>query len=53
MTDTNDSLKIKLQICFGIFGIVSTVIALASLHYRDSLGCILFNRSQRPSENER
>jgi hypothetical protein len=31
-----------LQVCVGVFGILSTLVAVASLHYRDSLECILF-----------
>jgi len=41
MPDTYDQ---KLQIIFGVVGALSTLLTLAGLHNRDSLGCILFRR---------
>lgn len=41
-----------LQVCFGIFGAIGTLVTLASLHYRDSLGCVLFrSRFTAPEHN--
>ena len=40
----SDHYERTLQISFGIVGALSTIITMASLHYRDSLGCILFRR---------
>jgi hypothetical protein len=37
------------QICFGILGVI---IALAGLHYRDSVGCILFRATRQFREPE-
>jgi hypothetical protein len=41
MPATSNSADLALQICFGVFGILSTIATLASLHHEDSLGCIL------------
>lgn len=46
-----ESLKITLQICFGVFGIIGTLVAVASLHYRESLGCVLFKRPVKPCKS--
>ena len=40
----SDNHERTLQIGFGIVGVLSTVITLASLHHRDSLGCMLFRQ---------
>ena len=40
--------ELALQICFGIFGMLGTIATLASLHHRDSLGCILIRRWIQP-----
>jgi hypothetical protein len=40
----SSSTDLALQVCFGVFGILSTIATLASLHHRDSLGCILLRR---------
>ena len=47
MSEPNPSADITLQICFGIFGIVGILVALAGLHHRDSLGCMLCRRFRR------
>ncbi|KAH7085042.1 hypothetical protein BKA63DRAFT_485037 [Paraphoma chrysanthemicola] len=36
-----------LQVLFGIIGIVSILVALAGLHHRDSLACVLLRRVRR------
>lgn len=41
MSDRDDR---ALQIGFGIVSVVGTLIALASIHNRDSLGSIMFRR---------
>ena len=42
--DPGRSKEFILQIFLGIFGIISTFLALAGIHYRDSLACFLFRR---------
>lgn len=42
MSSSSNSTEVALQICFGIFSIVGIIVALAGLHHRDSLGCVLF-----------
>ncbi|KAF2035404.1 hypothetical protein EK21DRAFT_84476 [Setomelanomma holmii] len=45
MSSTNNNTELTLQICFGIFGVLGTIITLASLHHRDSLGIVdTYNR---------
>jgi hypothetical protein len=44
MSAASSSTEFALQICFGVFGILGTVATLASLHHRDSLGCMLIRR---------
>lgn len=44
MSTSKDSTNIALQTCFGIAGILSLIIALLGLHYKDSLGCVLCRR---------
>jgi hypothetical protein len=39
-----------LQLCFGLFGIVSVIVALAALNYRDSWGCVIFQWARRQRE---
>jgi hypothetical protein len=36
-----------LEICVGITGIVAILVAIAGLHYRDSIGCVLFRSLRR------
>jgi len=47
MPNTNDSTELGLQICFGVFGVLSTLGTLAGLHHHDSLGCVLIRRLRR------
>lgn len=48
MADSKSSAELALQICFGAFGILGVFIALAGIHYRDSVGCVFFRRRKRP-----
>ncbi|KAH7094678.1 hypothetical protein FB567DRAFT_9825 [Paraphoma chrysanthemicola] len=48
MPSSSGSTEFALQICFGVFGIISTIATLASLHHRESLGCILIRRLSFP-----
>lgn len=41
------SADITLQLCFGIVAIIGILVALAGLHHRDSLGCVLCRRCHR------
>ncbi|KAH8730089.1 hypothetical protein GQ44DRAFT_756593 [Phaeosphaeriaceae sp. PMI808] len=50
MPNSPGSTDFALQICFGIFGILSTIATLASLHHRDSLDCVLI-RHLIPTRN--
>lgn len=47
MASSSSNTEIALQICFGVFGIVGIVVALAGLHYRDSLCCVVFQRRRK------
>lgn len=47
MSETTSTLDIKLQICFGIFAVLSLIVAFASLHARDSLGVVWFRCMRR------
>jgi hypothetical protein len=47
MSNTNNSTELTLQVYFGMFGVFGTVIALAGLHHRDSLGCVLIRNIRR------
>ncbi|KAJ8107462.1 hypothetical protein OPT61_g8851 [Boeremia exigua] len=40
----SDTYAHTLQIVFGVMGVLSTLITLSGLHYRDSLGSIVFRR---------
>jgi hypothetical protein len=44
MSDDNESIKLALQITFGIFGVLGTLMTLASIHHRDSIGCVMVRR---------
>ncbi|KAH6875567.1 hypothetical protein BKA58DRAFT_380051 [Alternaria rosae] len=44
MSNADSSTELVLQICFGIFGVFSTVATLAGLHHHVSLGCVLVRR---------
>lgn len=39
-----DNYERTLQIGFGTIGVLGTLLTLAGLHHRDSLGCMLFRR---------
>ena len=43
----SSSADITLQVCFGIFGVIGLLVAIAGIHHRDSLGCVLFRRLRR------
>jgi hypothetical protein len=50
MTSLGDSTSVvALQILFGFVGISSVIVALFGLHYRDSLGFVLYRRFRRRS----
>ena len=52
MTGTSEGpTSVALQILFGVAGIFSVAVALFGLHYRDSLGLVLYRRLRsRPTE---
>ena len=47
MADTNESMDVKLQICFGIFAVVSLFVAISGLHTHNSLGAAWFRCIRR------
>ncbi|KNG52343.1 hypothetical protein DDE82_000551 [Stemphylium lycopersici] len=47
MSNTYSPTELGLQICFGIFGVLSTIATIASLHRHDSLGCVLLRHMMR------
>jgi len=50
MASPNDStVNISLQILFGIAAIFSVIVALFGLHYRDSLGFVLYRQFRNRS----
>lgn len=44
MSGIGEGTSVALQIMFGIAGIFSVAVALFGLHYRDSLGFVLYRR---------
>ena len=47
MASPSSNTEIALQLCFGIFSVVGIIVALAGLHYRDSLCCVVFHRRRK------
>ena len=52
MSGTSEGpISVALQILFGVAGILGVAVALFGLHYRDSLGLVLYRRLRsRPIE---
>jgi hypothetical protein len=47
MSSHSESGSPTLQTCVGILSIIAIFIALAGLHYRDSLACVFLRRFRR------
>ncbi|KAH7380014.1 hypothetical protein BKA66DRAFT_571096 [Pyrenochaeta sp. MPI-SDFR-AT-0127] len=52
MTDTKSTAEIALQILFGVIGILGVAVALAGIHYRDSIGCVILRRRKQPRSQD-